>query len=343
MSEAPGSLLDRLKKDVVLVAEGYLFELERRGYVKAGPFVPDAVLEHPDAVKELHREFLRAGSEVIQAFTYYGHRAKLRAVGREELLEELNRKAVALAGEVAREGGALVAGNLSNTWEFDPDDPETSGPVVRGIFEEQTRWAVEEGVDLMIAETFSHLGEARIALEVIREAHLPSVITLIPLGDRSRDGYAWEEACRVLEENGADVVGLNCGRGPGTVLPYLERIRREVSGYVAALPVPYRTTEEQPCFYELKMDQREEPAFPVELDPFLLSRSEMADFAVRARDMGLNYIGICCGAGPHHVRAMAEALGRRVPAGESSPDMAKHPTAKGGDPAARRCFGPAGE
>ena len=61
------------------------------------------------------------------------------------------------------------------------------------------------------------------------------------------------------------------------------------------------------------------------LDPFLLTRFEMAEFTLRARDMGINYIGICCGAGPHHVRAMAEALGRNVLASEYSPDLNLHP------------------
>jgi len=342
MAKVIESLLDRLRKDVVLVAEGYMFELERRGYIKAGPFVPEAVLEHPNAVKELHLEFLRTGSEVIIAFTYYGHRAKMKAVGREDMLEELNIRAIALAREVARKGGALTAGNLSNTWKYDTKNPEKSNKVVRAMFEEQTRWATDVGVDFMIAETFSHLGEALIALEVIKEAGLPAVITFIPLQEKSCDGYVWEEACSILEDNGADVVGLNCGRGPDTIIPILEKIRKKMSGYVAALPVPYRTTKEQPCFYDLKMPGQKS-AFPVGLDPFLLTRFEMADFAVKAQDMGINYIGICCGAGPHHVRAMAEALGRSVLASKYSPELNLHPITGYDDPAKRYCFGPTGE
>src|SRR5439155_4340398 len=96
-------LLGRLQDDVVLGAEGYLFELERRGYLKSGPFVPEVVLDFPDAVRELHREFLRAGAEVMVAFTYYGHREKLRTVGREVEVEKLNRQAVRLAREIAAE------------------------------------------------------------------------------------------------------------------------------------------------------------------------------------------------------------------------------------------------
>src|SRR3954468_24557039 len=104
------TLLERLEQDVVLVAEGYLFELERRGYLKSGPFVPEVVLDFPDAVRELHREFLRAGSDVMLAFTYYGHGEKLGIVGRGAGLEPLNRQALRLAKEVAAEGDALVAG-----------------------------------------------------------------------------------------------------------------------------------------------------------------------------------------------------------------------------------------
>jgi len=83
---SPG-LLERLEKGAVICAEGYLFELERRGYIQAGAFVPEVVLEHPEKVYELHREFVHAGSDVVEAFTYYGHREKLRVIGKEELLE----------------------------------------------------------------------------------------------------------------------------------------------------------------------------------------------------------------------------------------------------------------
>src|SRR4029077_18709208 len=69
-------LLRRLEKGAVICAEGYLFEFERRGYLQAGAFVPEVVLEHPELVEQLHTEFVRAGSDVVEAFTYYGHRAK---------------------------------------------------------------------------------------------------------------------------------------------------------------------------------------------------------------------------------------------------------------------------
>ena len=101
-------LLHMLANGPVVCAEGYLFECERRGYLQAGAFVPEVVLDHPEVVGELHREFVHAGSDVVEAFTYYAHREKLRLIGREDDLEPLNRGALAIAAEVARETGALA-------------------------------------------------------------------------------------------------------------------------------------------------------------------------------------------------------------------------------------------
>ena len=106
MNERKQSLLERLDQDVVLVAEGYIFELERRGYIKAGPFVPEVVLEYPEAVGQLHEEFVRAGSDVVVACTYYGHRSKLKAVGRQDQLEALNRNSIEMAKQAAEITGA---------------------------------------------------------------------------------------------------------------------------------------------------------------------------------------------------------------------------------------------
>jgi len=87
-------LLERLDAGPVVCAEGYLFEFERRGYLQAGVFVPEVVLEHPELVENLHREFMHAGSDVVEAFTYYAHLEKLKIIGREKDLERINREAL---------------------------------------------------------------------------------------------------------------------------------------------------------------------------------------------------------------------------------------------------------
>lgn len=320
-------LLDRLRVGPVICAEGYLFEFERRGYLQAGAFVPEVVLDHPDMVAELHREFVHAGSDVVEAFTYYAHREKLRLIGKESLLEEMNRQALAIAKAVAMENGALFAGNICNTNVFVGDDD--SKRTVRSMFEEQVGWAVEAGVDFVIGETFSWGEEALIALDVIKQSGKPAVITLaIHQQAETREGWSPEEACARLEDQGAAVVGLNCIRGPRTLLPLLAAIRERVKGHVAALPVPYRTHDAEPTFQSLS-----DPAypslpggrpFPTALDPFVCTRYEIADFAREAYDLGIRYLGVCCGSGPHHIRSMAEALGRTPPASRFTADMSKH-------------------
>jgi betaine-homocysteine S-methyltransferase len=324
---AAGGLLERLAAGPVICAEGYLFEFERRGYLQAGAYVPEVVLEHPELVAQLHREFVHAGSDVVEAFTYYAHREKLRLIGKEHLLEALNRQALEIAQTVARETGALFAGDICNTNVFLED--AASRRAARAMFEEQVGWAVEAGVDYIIGETFSYAEEALLALEVIKAAGKPAVITLgAHQTPETREGWTLSEACRRLEAAGADVAGLNCMRGPRTMLPLLRKIRRETEGYLAALPVPYRTHDEQPTFQSLRdpdyADVPDGRSFPTALDPFVCTRYEMADFAREAFALGVRYLGICCGAGPHHIRSMAEALGRRPPASRYSPDMSKH-------------------
>ncbi len=298
-------LIQRLNDGPVLCAEGYLFAMERRGYLQAGAFVPEVVLEHPEVVSQLHREFIRAGSDVVQAFTYYGHREKLRIIG-----------------------NLLVCGDVANTNIYDPNDKKTNSECQK-MFEEQVAWAKEAGVDFVIAETITWLEEAKIALKVIKDAGLIAVSNLsIKKGDKTRDGYTAEDACKILEDNGADVVGLNCFRGPKMTMKLLNKIREKVSCHVAGLPVPYRTTEKEPGF----LNQTDPGcdcipggnAFPVALDNLYCNRFEMAEFAKECASKKINFIGICCGASPHHVREMAIALGRKPISYKYYPDMSKH-------------------
>jgi betaine-homocysteine S-methyltransferase len=321
-------LLERLAHGPVICAEGYLFELERRGYLQAGAFVPEVVLDHPQLVAQLHREFVHAGSDVVEAFTYYAHREKLRMVGKEDALEEINRGALAIAAEVARESGALLAGDICNTNVYDPSDAD-SAATVRSMFEEQVAWAVDADVDFVIGETFSWAEEALIALDVIKETGLPAVITLaVHRAPETREGWTPEDACRRIEDAGAAVVGLNCIRGPRTMLPLIERVRAACDGHVAALPVPYRTTDAEPSFQSLTDPDCDcipgDRPFPIALDPFTCNRFELGEFAAAAARLGVTYRGVCCGAAPHHIRSVAEALGRTPPASRYSADMSRH-------------------
>ena len=164
-------LLTRLNAGPVLCAEGYLFAMERRGYLSAGSFVPEVVLEHPEVVSQLHREFIRAGSDVVQAFTYYGHREKLRLIGKEELLEPMQKNALKIAKDAAKEFKELdlmVCGDVANTNIYNPNEKKSHSECQK-MYEEQVAWAKEAGVDFVVAETINWVGEMKIALKAIKD------------------------------------------------------------------------------------------------------------------------------------------------------------------------------
>lgn len=295
-------ILERLAEGPVLGDGGYLLELEKRGWVRAGPFTPEVALTRPESLRELHVEFREAGAEVLQALTFYASRDKLATVGLQDRLPDLNRAAVRIAREVAGDR-CLVAGNISLTWMYEPGRP-ASADRVRETFDEQLAIQCESGIDFVIGETFSFLGEALLAVECAKKTKLPVMVT-VSFEEKpvSTDGKTPGDCAKALVDAGADIVGINCLRGPELTLPLMEEVRAAVPGFVACQPVAYRTPNDHPDFTSL-------PAFPYELDPYQLTRREMAQYALRARDMGVNYIGACCGAVAIHIREMARALGK---------------------------------
>ena len=306
----PKGILERLSDGTVLGDGGYLLELERRGYVQAGPFVPEASLTRPEALAGLHREFVDAGAEVIQTLTFYATEDKLATVGLGGRGDDMNRAAVRIAREVADEAGpeVLVAGNLSETWAYEPDDP-ASHRRVREMFDRQLAVMTEEGIDFVLAETFNWVGEALIAAEAIRDARLPGMVTMAFADEPvSYEGLSPGECVRRLADAGVEITGVNCLRSPEHILPIMEEMRSAAPDpvHLATQPVAFHGPHAHPNFTAL-------PEFPFELEKITLPRTAFGDFAVKARDLGFSYIGSCCGAVACHVREMARALGK-VPA-----------------------------
>jgi betaine-homocysteine S-methyltransferase len=300
-------ILQRLSEGVVLGDGGYLLELERRGYVQAGPFLPEASINHPEALAGLHREFVDAGVDVLQTLTFYASEDKLATVGLDGRVDDMNREATRIARRVAGEAerDVLVAGNLSCAWVYQPNDPE-SHHRTRELFDRQLAVMTEEGIDFVIAETFNWTGEAMIAAEAIKDTGLPAMVTMgLDNNPNSFEGYSPGEQVRRLADAGVDIVGTNCFRSPEHMLPYMEEMRAAVPDtvYMAAQPVAFHGTHERPNFVSL-------PEFPYELEKITLPRAPMGKFALQARDLGYNYIGSCCGSVAAHVREMARSLGK---------------------------------
>eukprot|EP00918_Siedleckia_nematoides_P039745 GHVU01086409.1.p1 GENE.GHVU01086409.1~~GHVU01086409.1.p1 ORF type:complete len:346 (+),score=40.36 GHVU01086409.1:99-1040(+) len=274
----------------------------------------------------MSEEFVHAGSDVVLAFTYYGNREKMRLIGRESELEKQNMEALRIARQVADDTGTLMAGNICNSTVYVPDNPATH-KIVADSFKEQVEWAVKGGADFIVAETLGHLGEAKLALEAAKKYGngLPVIVNMaIYHEDKTYEGVPIEDAARQLEALGADVVGLNCARGPTTMLPTLSKIKQAVKIPVAALPVCYRTNAAHPTMTSLKDPDTGVRAFPQNLDKWHCGRDEIEWFAREAKAVGVQVLGLCCGNAAHYTRSLAEAVGRVTPASKYSPNMSEH-------------------
>ena len=331
------SFVERLNdSEPIVLAGGYLFEVERRGYLTAGEFVPKVALDHPEVLRQVTTDFVRAGSDIALAFTYNGHREKMRIIGEEHLLEPLNREALRIAKSVAEEQSeqlgrkVFLAGNISNSNIFDPED-SSSKEKVRQMYREMVGWAKEEGAELIVAETMYYFEEAKIALEEIQAVGLPSIVNVAVFATGElRDGVSPEDACKLLAEAGANVVGTNCFQGPNTIRPILEKISASVGDHpICGMPGTYRTTDEHTTFFNLP-DQGNtavlpnERTFPDALESQNSNRYETAEFGEFAASLGAKVIGLCCGASVIHHRELSEKLGKQTYLSKYSPDISKH-------------------
>jgi len=308
------SIYDLLTHGVTLGDGGYLIELERRGYVDSGSgrekvgtgrgsgqFTPEVAIEHPEALRELHREFLGAGSQVLQALAFFGTREKLNRAGYGADTERINTAAVKIAREVAGEN-ALVAGSVSRT-QLTEREGMSSLDKSRDHLAEQIRLLKDAGVDFLILETFFHLAEMKVALKCAAEAGLPALATMSfrPLISQCTDGHTPAECARVMAAEGALAVGANCEQEPTRMLALLREMREASPVPLAAQPAAFRTTDACHCFTR-------QPAFPDDLETIQVSRREFVDFGRLAQAEGIGFLGGCCGCNAAYIRALADGL-----------------------------------
>jgi betaine-homocysteine S-methyltransferase len=308
------SIKELLRNGVVLGDGGYLIELERRGYVDSGSgseqvgtgrgsgqFTPQVAIENPDALRELHREFLNAGSKVLQALTFFGTREKLSRAGYGAQTEAINAAAVRIAKEVAGDA-ALVAGSISRTQLVERGEPDALAKA-RDHIAEQITLLNAAGVDFLILETFFHLAEMKVALAAVRESGLPAVATMSfrPLIEQCSDGHSPGECARVMADLGAVAVGANCEQEPQRMLPLLRAMREGVDVPLAAQPAAFRTTDACHSFTR-------DPAFPDSLETIQVSRREFFEFGRIAQSEGIRFVGGCCGCNAAYIRSLARGL-----------------------------------
>jgi len=252
-------------------------------------------LENPDAVRAAHRAYAEAGARLLTTNTFGGTRPRLELHGLGDHVGEVNRTAARLARSVADERGLLVAGGLGPTGELLAPLGALTSEEAQELFAEQLVGLVEGGIDLVLVETLSDLGEADAALAAARQVapDLPVAVTMsFDTNTRTMMGVRPGDAVAHLARAGVDAVGANCGRGPEemeVIAAELVRARTDdvllVGQSNAGLP-------------QLVGDHFEYDASPADL----------AAHATRLAALGVDLIGGCCGSTPAHIAAMDAVL-----------------------------------
>jgi len=303
---------------------GFVFAMEKRGYVKAGPWTPECVMENPEAVEGLHREFLRAGSDVMQAFTFYASDDKLdnrgHSMGKKYTGSAINNRAAELAKKVADEGGALTLGGICQCPTY------LSGigkKAVQEEFRKQIKVFVDNGLDFLLCEYYEHIEEMEWAIEVCKETGLPIAASMCIGPEGDLHGVSTAECAARMAKAGAHVVGINCHFDPFVSLEAMKLIKKGLedaglldSVHMMVQPLAFHTPDAgRQGFIDL-------PEFPFGLEPRICTRWDMHKYAREAWEMGIRYIGGCCGYEAYHIRAVCEELvnerGGRL--GEASKD-----------------------
>lgn len=248
-------------------------------------------LTAPDLVREVHREYVNAGADIIETNSFGATRHKLRQYGLEEKLREINIAAAQLAREVAGTE-VLVAGAIGPLGiRIEPFGP-TSFDEAKDLFKEQAEALLEGGVDLFILETFSELPVIEQAIRAVRElGDIPVIAQMtIQMDGNTSFGTTPEVFTARLDELGADVIGLNCGMGPNHILSALEKMRSITSRPLSAQPNAGLPRDVQGRQF------------------YMGSPEYMATFAKRFVQAGARFVGGCCGTTPTHIKLIADSV-----------------------------------
>ncbi|XP_040581277.1 betaine--homocysteine S-methyltransferase 1 [Lepeophtheirus salmonis] len=309
MPEKKG-LLERLAEGPVIGDGGFVFALEKRGYVKAGPWTPECLLENPEAVLQLHREFAAAGADIVQALTFYGSDDKLENRGNDAKNKftgrSLNAKAAELAKKVAGESGALTLGGVCQCPSYLSGKSKEE---VQEEFRKQVNVFVEEDLDFVLAEYFEHIEEMEWAIEVLKESNKPVAASMCIGPEGDLHGVSSGECAVRMVKAGANVVGINCHFDPFICLEGMKLMKQALleadllnKVHLMVQPLAYHTPDAgKQGFIDL-------PEFPFALESRICTRFDMHRYAREAYELGIRYIGGCCGFEPYHIRALSEEL-----------------------------------
>lgn len=269
--------------------------LQKRG-MPVGICPEQWILENREIMKELQKEYIAAGSDILYAPTFGGNRIKLKEYGLEDRLEEMNTQLVQITKDAVAESKCdrpvYVAGNLTMTGEQLVPVGTLPFEELVEVYKEQVRCLIKAGVDLFVVETMMSLQECRAAVLAIKETcDLPMMVTLTFNEDeRTLYGTDAKTAVVVLQNLGADAVGLNCSTGPDKMHHMVAQMRQVANVPLIAKP---------------------NAGLPVLVDGETVFNMEAEEFAKEMEillEQGISVVGGCCGTTPEHIRMLAERV-----------------------------------
>ena len=271
-------------------------------------------LRQPDVIRDIHREYVRAGAEVIETNTFGANPLKLAHHGLGAETEAINEAAARLARDAAGDRAAVVGAIGPLGIRIEPFG-ETSMEEARAAFARQVAGLLTGGVDGFLLETFSDVEELRAAVEAIQSLSDLPIIAQMTVGEDGRTYYGTAPSAfgPAIAAMGVDVLGVNCSVGPHGVLEAIEHLARVVTLPLSAMP---------------------NAGLPRDVDGrkmYMASPEYMADYARRMVEAGARFVGGCCGTTPAHIKAMVGFVQSVSPRHAAAVTLA--PTAAQGVPA----------
>ena len=299
MHKAP--FLEELERRV-LVCDGAMGTMLYARGVFLNRSFDELNLTQPDLVAEVHQSYVRAGADVIETNTFGANRIKLSTFGLADRTAEINVEGARIARGAARDQ-AYVAGAIGPLGVRIEPWGKTGVDEAESYFAEQAAALLEGGVELFVLETFHDLNEIGAAIRAVRSLCALPIVAQVTTEDdgNTLDGVSPELFVPQLEQQGADVVGLNCSVGPAAMLETIERIARVATVRLSAQPNAGRPRE---------VEGR---------NIYLCSPEYMASYARRFINSGVRLVGGCCGTTPDHIRQIRVAVRAAVPAAARRP------------------------
>lgn len=273
-----------------LLFDGALGTMLQKKGLKLGACPELMNLDEPQKVQEVHEAYLRAGADVITTNTFGGNRIKLAEYGLADKVSEINQKAIELAKAIL-DKNQLIAASVGPTGQFVEPLGKLTFQEAYQVFREQMEALASAGPDLILLETFSDLGEIRAALLAAKDVcDIPVICCLTYTENRTLTGVSPQSAAVVLQALGADAVGANCSGGPGELIPVIKELKAYTS-----LPILVQPNAGLPILKDGDI------TYPLDAEKFIIAMEPYFD-------LGIQFIGSCCGSTPAHTAKLKERM-----------------------------------